>query len=246
MGTSNEIPLAEFPEELSPKKELSRGFQSILIQIGGDIPSPEPEYRFHPSRKWRFDFAWPRHLVAVELEGGVYGKHIYCHVCGTKQRARKKDGSLGKPISLGGGHTRFHRFMSDKEKYNAAAMMGWMILRFVRDDILGDPFEMIESVRIALSHRRCQVPLIDEITEREKEVLYLSAAGFQDPEIASRLGITKNTVRSHSQSINDKMYVRTRAGAVTRALAWGMIEYEDIPWPDPIDFKALTALTDAD
>lgn len=239
MGIQNEIPLKDYLEEVSPKKELSKGFQSILIQIGGDIPSPEAEYKFHPSRKWKFDFAWPDHQVAVELEGGVYGKNIYCYNCGVKQRARKKDGSLGKAISLGGGHTRFHRFMSDKEKYNTAAMMGWMILRFVREDILGDPFEMIETLRVTLARRRHRVPLIEEITEREKQVLYLSAAGFQDPEIASRLGISKNTVRGHSQSINNKMCVRTRAGAVTRALAWGFMDFEDIPWPDPVDLAKL-------
>ena len=25
----------------------------------GDLPGPVPEYRFHPTRRWRFDYAWP-------------------------------------------------------------------------------------------------------------------------------------------------------------------------------------------
>jgi very-short-patch-repair endonuclease len=33
----------------------------------------EREYRFHPTRKWRFDFAWPAYKVAVEIDGR--GRH---------------------------------------------------------------------------------------------------------------------------------------------------------------------------
>ncbi len=31
------------------------------------------EYRFHPTRMWRFDFAWPQIKLAVEIEGR--GRH---------------------------------------------------------------------------------------------------------------------------------------------------------------------------
>lgn len=39
------------------------------------LPGAEmaPEHRFHPTRRWRFDFAWPACKVAVELEGR--GRH---------------------------------------------------------------------------------------------------------------------------------------------------------------------------
>jgi very-short-patch-repair endonuclease len=79
----------------------------------------EREYRFHPIRKWRFDFADPEMKIAVECEGGVYS---------------------------GGRHTRGKGFENDCEKYNAATVMGWRVLRFSRrfiengqaiNDILG-------------------------------------------------------------------------------------------------------------
>lgn len=31
------------------------------------------EYKFHPTRKWRFDFAWPSQRLALEIDGR--GRH---------------------------------------------------------------------------------------------------------------------------------------------------------------------------
>lgn len=62
------------------------------------------EYRFHPVRRWRFDFLigqW-----AVEIEGGTWTK---------------------------GAHTRGKHYQGDCEKYNEAAIMGFKVLRFTTD-----------------------------------------------------------------------------------------------------------------
>ena len=61
------------------------------------------EHRFHPDRRWRFDFAWEGLKVAVEIEGGVWS---------------------------GGRHTRGSGFEADCEKYNEAARLGWAVYRF--------------------------------------------------------------------------------------------------------------------
>lgn len=66
------------------------------------IPKPEREYRFHPVRRWRFDLAWPVYKVAVEVEGGIYSN---------------------------GRHNRGAGFEADCEKYNAATLLGWRVLR---------------------------------------------------------------------------------------------------------------------
>lgn len=60
------------------------------------------EYRFDEIRKWRFDFAWPELLFAVEIEGITYdhGRH------------QRKDG-----------------FEKDLEKYQAAMLQGWTVYR---------------------------------------------------------------------------------------------------------------------
>ena len=35
------------------------------------LPEPEREYRFNVWRKWRFDFAWPKYMIAEEIEEGL-------------------------------------------------------------------------------------------------------------------------------------------------------------------------------
>lgn len=67
------------------------------------LPKPVREYRFHPVRKWRFDFAWPELMIACEVEGGLF---------------------------IQGGHSRGAAYEDDCEKYNAAALLGWTVYRF--------------------------------------------------------------------------------------------------------------------
>ena len=41
------------------------------------VPAPQAEFRFAPPRRWRFDFAWPLHALALEVQGGLFvrGRH---------------------------------------------------------------------------------------------------------------------------------------------------------------------------
>lgn len=66
------------------------------------LPPAQREYRFHPERRWKFDFSWPQSMVAVEIEGGTY---------------------------LRGRHVRPEGFRNDCIKYNEAALLGWKVLR---------------------------------------------------------------------------------------------------------------------
>lgn len=75
--------------------------------------TPTPEFRFHPIRRWRFDFAIPELLIAVEVEGGVW---TY------------------------GRHNRAEGFLRDMQKYNSAAAFGWRILRCQPDGLLAEEF----------------------------------------------------------------------------------------------------------
>lgn len=90
------------------------------------LPEPTPEYRFDKVRKWRFDFAWPELLVAAEIEGGHYS----------------------------GGHKRFGKADSDCEKANAAALQGWLVLRFTPAMLDQDPMDVVTK---ALRKRQKEV-----------------------------------------------------------------------------------------
>ena len=76
----------------------------VLYCRAAGLPEPVCEFRFHPTRRWRFDYAWPDRLLAVEVEGGAW---------------------------TGGRHTTGAGFVSDMEKYNAATLAGWRILRYL-------------------------------------------------------------------------------------------------------------------
>ena len=59
--------------------------------------------------------------------------------------------------------------------------------------------------------------LMDPISERELEVLHLIAAGLSNREIADKLFISLNTVKTHTKNINSKLDVNSRIKAVARA-----------------------------
>jgi very-short-patch-repair endonuclease len=77
------------------------------------------EYRFAPPRRWRFDWAWIRTArpLAVEIDGGRFAP--------------------------GGG---YHAGDSDREKLNAAAILGWVVLRFSTQQLDKYPRECVEQI----------------------------------------------------------------------------------------------------
>lgn len=85
---------------IRPKSEGEETLNLILKSQGRKF---EREHKFHPDRKWRFDFALVDHMVGIEVEGGTFGKSR---------------------------HTTGIGYTADCEKYNAAALRGWMVLRY--------------------------------------------------------------------------------------------------------------------
>jgi DNA-binding CsgD family transcriptional regulator len=65
-----------------------------------------------------------------------------------------------------------------------------------------------------------------QLTQREREVMTLVASGLQGADMAERLFLSPETVRSHVQNSMGKLGARTRAHAVAIALVTG-----DIAWP---------------
>lgn len=85
-------------EEKLAKLLLKLGY-GFVRELRFDKPNSEGK-----SRKWRFDFAMPDFMTALEVEGGTWG------------RSR---------------HTSGKGFAADCEKYNAATKQGWQVYRLI-------------------------------------------------------------------------------------------------------------------
>ena len=80
----------------------------------------EQEFEFHPKRKWRADFHLVGKKILVEVEGAIWS---------------------------GGRHTRGKGYIGDMEKYNAATMMGFQVIRFSTDQVKsGHAIQQIEKM----------------------------------------------------------------------------------------------------
>jgi len=65
--------------------------------------------------------------------------------------------------------------------------------------------------------------LVEPLSERELEVLELIADGLTNPEIASPLFLSLDTVKAHTRNIYAKLGVRCRTQAVAKVKVPGIL-----------------------
>jgi len=80
--------------------KLERRFEHLWHALKG--PELVREFQFHPTRKWRADFAHLPSRTLIEIEGGIWTQ---------------------------GRHNRAAGMLADLEKYNAAYLSGWRVFR---------------------------------------------------------------------------------------------------------------------
>jgi DNA-binding NarL/FixJ family response regulator len=108
-----------------------------------------------------------------------------------------------------------------------AGAMGYLVKNEPLPEILaaveevhrgGSPMSsQIARMIVQSYHRPGPPPPEDQrLTNRETEILELTARGFRGKEVASALGISARTVETHMRSIYEKLHVRSRVEAVTR------------------------------
>lgn len=99
-----------------PQSEHDLFTRLCASQLGAECVK---EYRFYKARMWRFDYALPLYKIAVEVEGGVWTQ---------------------------GRHVRPQGFLSDMQKYNTAALLGWRVFRTTPDKLVtGDTILLLKS-----------------------------------------------------------------------------------------------------
>lgn len=108
---------------------LEAAFLAYWSMLAPGEPIPV-KHKFHPERKWELDFAWVYPKVAVEIEGGTW---------------------------QGGRHNRPAGYAGDCRKYNAAALLGWTVLRYTSDMMENDPQSMVDNVKEALGRFNLQL-----------------------------------------------------------------------------------------
>jgi very-short-patch-repair endonuclease len=98
----NPINQNKTPRKSVRQRPPSAGEESLALQLRASGIKFFREHRFDPVRRWKFDFAMPEQMIAVEVEGGTFtsGRH-----------------------SRGAGYER------DCEKYAEAAIAGWRVIR---------------------------------------------------------------------------------------------------------------------
>jgi very-short-patch-repair endonuclease len=101
------------------------GEQAIELILAGNGVKFAREYCFC-ARRWRFDFALPAHKIAVECEGATF---------------------------IGGRHTRGTGYAKDCEKYNAAACLGWTVLRYTSDMLRDNPGRVLDDVMNTIKNK---------------------------------------------------------------------------------------------
>ena len=101
----------------------STNYTDIFVAAG--LPIPEREYRFHRRRRWRWDYAWPNRLIALEIQGGVWTK---------------------------GRHTRGKGYIADLEKLNEGQLLGWTVLWVTPEQMAdGTALRLVERALIRAS-----------------------------------------------------------------------------------------------
>jgi DNA-binding CsgD family transcriptional regulator len=82
--------------------------------------------------------------------------------------------------------------------------------------------KQIKTVGIEFKQNESELARLD-ISKRELEVLELMAAGFSNQEIADKLFLSLNTVKSHSSNLFIKLDVKRRTQAIQKGKNLGLI-----------------------
>ena len=96
------------PNKIKGEKVQSKGEAKLARDLKALKIEFEQEFKFHPKRKWKADFHLIGKKILVEVEGGIWS---------------------------GGRHTRAKGYIGDMEKYNAATMMGYQVIRFSTEQV---------------------------------------------------------------------------------------------------------------
>ncbi|MGC6768777.1 response regulator [Enterococcus sp. LJL51] len=90
-----------------------------------------------------------------------------------------------------------------------------------------DPEKLFDVMKIVMAGKTVFPKFytdVEPLTDREKEILQLTADGLKQKEIAETLFLSVRTVANHIQSINEKFHVNSSISAVVRGIELGIVD----------------------
>jgi very-short-patch-repair endonuclease len=91
------------------------------------LPMPQRNFRFHPTRRFEIDWAWPTLKVGIEIQGGIW---------------------------VGGAHARPMNIVRDMTKHNLLLDFGWRVWHYTPKEVVdGIAAEHLDKVLRAADTR---------------------------------------------------------------------------------------------
>ena len=226
---------SEFPAELRVAAIANDGTTRLMLYVRNlalhdraESARLESEERFE--RLFRDS---PVGAVAIDMEGRLVDVNpAFCKLAG--REAHALIGRNAAEVIADGDDVHEPPWRAGTDRPGPLSA----VRRVARPDGRGMPVQVTASlVRNSTgvpSHWICQctpkflapvdsLPEGDSLSYRERQVLSLLAHGHDGPEIAERLGLAPETVRSYAQSAREKIGAKTRTEAVALALIRGEI-----------------------
>jgi DNA-binding NarL/FixJ family response regulator len=97
------------------------------------------------------------------------------------------------------------------------------VVAAIRDVARGKMLITPRTIATLITKRRSIEAQLERLTPREREVLRLMAEGHPSRSIASELGISYTTVRTHIRSLGQKLAVHSKLEAIVKARELGLI-----------------------
>lgn len=115
--------------KLWSKMRGTERFELVWREHGLGTEGLEREYRFHQTRRWRFDYAWPSFMLAVEIHG------------------------------FGWGHQTMKQMSSNREKVREAIKLGWRVMEYTSRCLgsrqkVEDAVEEVKELLMRLANRK--------------------------------------------------------------------------------------------
>jgi len=135
--------------------------------------------------------------------------------------AHESDALMGRALEAGAaGYLLKDRPMREVARAVRAAFEGRPLM---------DPEEMdrlLQRFRQRREAGNTARSRVERLTPRETEILQRMADGLSQDEIATILGISRHTLRTHVQNILTKLRVRSRLEALAEAVRYGRVRLE--------------------